>query len=67
MKVEVDDEWECDQSSPTICDQRGNGIWTPEIGEKCDDGNRNDHDGCDRWMRIEYDWVCDDGSPTTCD
>lgn len=38
----------------------GNGITEPQIGETCDDGNQNNHDGCSSSCQTE-DPVCGDG------
>lgn len=41
----------------------GNG--ESNIGEQCDDGNKNDGDGCSAKCSIEPNYVCD-GSPSVC-
>jgi cysteine-rich repeat protein len=41
----------------------GNGIL--EFGEKCDDGNKNNGDGCSNVCQIESGWTCS-GNPSVC-
>jgi len=36
----------------------GNGILEPNQGEKCDDGNTNNGDGCNAICQIEAGWQC---------
>jgi cysteine-rich repeat protein len=36
----------------------GNGILEPAYGEKCDDGNANNGDGCNAICQIEAGWQC---------
>ena len=36
----------------------GNGILEPNYGEKCDDGNTNNGDGCNALCQIEAGWQC---------
>ena len=36
----------------------GNGILEPNYGEKCDDGNTNNGDGCNAICQIEAGWQC---------
>lgn len=36
----------------------GNGVYEPEIGEFCDDGNKNSNDGCSSTCTMEDLFQC---------
>ena len=38
----------------------GNGIYEPNLGEVCDDGNILNGDGCNNRCQVEYGWICSD-------
>ena len=45
-------------SGSTIAGPRDCGNSTKEASEGCDDGNKNDNDGCNRFCQIESGWEC---------
>ena len=53
----IDVGWTCpinNEGQTSFCekvDPCGNGIFEPELGETCDDGNNDDNDGCMRCVK----------------
>ena len=62
----VQNGWECDEdeSGKSYCElipkTCGNGIFEPELGEQCDDGNKKNGDGCNRLCKTNKNWICEE-------
>ena len=72
----IDQGEECDPPVPGYCNADCS-LWTPPVGEcgdgevqpefeeECDDGNKENGDGCSEFCKLE--WSCCDPSPCCCD
>ena len=72
-KCKIEIGWNCRKGSDSksICTEIacGNGKVEPDLGESCDDGNRNSGDGCSANCHSESGWDCtktDDSGKSIC-
>lgn len=61
----VDAGYNCDASSPSVCQIEGCGDGILQAGEDCDDDNVNPGDGCDPTCLVESGFRCS-GQPSVC-
>ena len=54
------------QGAPSVCTPKvvigncGNGLFEPNAGEVCEDGNTANGDGCSSFCQVEFGWICVD-------
>ncbi|MBA3453033.1 MAG: DUF4215 domain-containing protein [Deltaproteobacteria bacterium] len=60
-----EEDWNCDQSEPSVCQMEGCGDGILQLNETCDDDNVAPGDGCSATCLVEANYTCL-GEPSVC-